>query len=201
MKAGLLKGQWYWLGTGPFTLHSKKENMGNHMRALRLCWKARVFAKKYVREWGYVLMSGTRSCTMTMTKDVNPNTKKTYMELTIVFHTSGSSLPDSSIAAPLPPCGAQQLLSRGAVCRTETQLLQLCLVPSLEQAEGHGEPLDVSQHGEAQRRPPQVGLSQSQQAGPVQAVLATQQLHILPETSFLQPLGHLLTAPGTHTVL
>lgn len=36
MKAGLWKGQWYWLGTGPFTLHSKKENMGNQMRALRL---------------------------------------------------------------------------------------------------------------------------------------------------------------------
>lgn len=38
-------------------------------------------------------MSGTRSCTMTMTKDVNPNTRKTYMELMTVFHTSGSSLP------------------------------------------------------------------------------------------------------------
>lgn len=42
---------------------------------------------------GYVLMSGTRSCTMTMTKDVNPKTKKTYKELMMVFHTSGSNLP------------------------------------------------------------------------------------------------------------
>lgn len=36
--AGLEKGQQYSLGTGPLTLHSKKENMGNQMRALRLCW-------------------------------------------------------------------------------------------------------------------------------------------------------------------
>lgn len=35
--AGLEKGQQYSLGTGPLTLHSKKENMGNQMRALRLC--------------------------------------------------------------------------------------------------------------------------------------------------------------------
>lgn len=44
---------------------------------------------------GYVLMSGTRSCTITMTNEVNPNTKKTYMELMTVFHTSGSNLPAS----------------------------------------------------------------------------------------------------------
>lgn len=36
--AGLEKGQQYSLGTGPLTLHSKKENMGNQMRARRLCW-------------------------------------------------------------------------------------------------------------------------------------------------------------------
>lgn len=35
---GLEKGQQYSLGTGPLTLHSKKENMGNQMRARRLCW-------------------------------------------------------------------------------------------------------------------------------------------------------------------
>lgn len=38
MKVGLVKGQQYSLGTGPLTLHSKKENMGNQMRARRLCW-------------------------------------------------------------------------------------------------------------------------------------------------------------------
>lgn len=35
---GREKGQQYSLGTGPLTLHSKKENMGNQMRARRLCW-------------------------------------------------------------------------------------------------------------------------------------------------------------------
>lgn len=60
------------------------------------------------------------------------------------------------------------------VCRPETQLLQLGLVLSLEPAEGNGQPLDVSQHSEAQRRPTQVGLSQSQQAEAVQAVLGAQ---------------------------
>lgn len=36
--AGLEKGQQYSLGTGPLTLHSKKENIGNQIRARRLCW-------------------------------------------------------------------------------------------------------------------------------------------------------------------
>lgn len=42
---------------------------------------------------GYVLMSGTRSCTRTITNDVKPMTRKTYIELRTVFHTSGSNRP------------------------------------------------------------------------------------------------------------
>lgn len=42
---------------------------------------------------GYVLMSGTRSCTRTITNDVKPITRKTYIELMTVFHTSGSNRP------------------------------------------------------------------------------------------------------------
>lgn len=83
----------------------------------------------------------------------------------------------------------------------EAQLLQPGLVPSLEPAEGYDQPLDVSEHTEAQRRAAQVGLGQSQQAGAVQAVLVAQQLHVLPETFIPKPQGHLLTAPGAHNVL
>lgn len=74
---------------------------------------------------GYVVMSGTRSCTMTMTKDVNPNTKKTYKELMTVFHTSGSNLPARCCrhlplecvwhsAAPEPYPGLSPFLSRSS---------------------------------------------------------------------------------------
>lgn len=42
---------------------------------------------------GYVLMSGTRSCTRTITNDVKPITRKAYIELMTVFHTSGSNRP------------------------------------------------------------------------------------------------------------
>lgn len=53
---------------------------------------------------GYVLISGTRSCTMTMTKEVNPKTKNTYMQLTTVFHTSGSNRPANCWRLPPLEC-------------------------------------------------------------------------------------------------
>lgn len=42
---GFEKGQQYSLGTVPLTLHSKNENMGNQILALRLWWYALVLAR------------------------------------------------------------------------------------------------------------------------------------------------------------
>lgn len=91
---------------------------------------------------GYVLVSGTRSCTRTMTKDVNPNTKKTYTELMTVFHTSGSNLPARCClhlplecvwhsAAPEPYPDLSPFLSRSSVPLQERSLpLYLLSAPS-----------------------------------------------------------------------
>ena len=87
------------------------------------------------------------------------------------------------------------------VGRVQAQLLQPGLVLSLEAADGQRQPLDVPQHGEAQRGATEVRLGQGQQAAAVQAVLGAEQLHVLAEALCPQPGGHLLAVPAAHAGL
>ena len=83
----------------------------------------------------------------------------------------------------------------------EAQLLQQVHVLFLEFADGHHEPFDVPQHLQLQRRRAEVILAEGEQTGAVQPVLVAQQVHIVAEAFFPQPLGYVFGRPAADTQL
>uniref|UniRef100_G3NC16 Dual specificity phosphatase 13A n=1 Tax=Gasterosteus aculeatus aculeatus TaxID=481459 RepID=G3NC16_GASAC len=81
----------------------------------------------------------------------------------------------------------------------ETQLLQHVDVLLLQLADRHHQPLDVPEHLELQRRRAEVILAEGEQAGAVQPVLVAQQVHVVTEALFPQPLGDVFGRPATDT--
>lgn len=103
-----------------------------------------------------------------------------------------------SVAQPVQT--ASRACGRVAV-EGEAQLLQHVQVLLLQFADGHHEALDVPQHLELQWRRAEVILAEGQQAGAVQPVLVAQQVHVLAEALFPQPLGHLFGRPAADALL
>lgn len=79
----------------------------------------------------------------------------------------------------------------------EPQLLQQLHVLFLEFADGDHEPFNVPEHLELQRRRAEVVLAEGEQTGAIQSVFVAQQVHVIAEALFLQPLGNVFGSPAT----
>lgn len=110
----------------------------------------------------------------------------------------------SAVAVPARVAIAEPVQTASRPCgrvaiKGETQLLQQVYVLFLEFADGEHEAFNVPEHLELQRRRTEVVLAEGEQTGAIKPMFVAQQVHIITEALFFQPLGDVFGSPATDT--